>query len=623
LSAAAVRLATWATSGAAFFVLLLFTPTLQAPFLVPKFAALELTASLAWGAFMLRRATTDGPRWSPGISLGVLLVLATSVVAWVATSDGPHGAPYAVAALARWGALFGLACGSSVIADVPEARRQMLGVLTLAASVVSLVGLLQHIGAMPLGIPVISLPGSTFGNRNAAADAMAMSMPLSLGIAEATHRRDARATMYVGLLLQLLYLAVTRARGAWLGAACGASATLWLSRPRWSRTSLSIALAAVLVAALVASVPVRFNPHDAGDYKRYSGVFELFHDGLDAHSTALRTRIGLWRRTLSMVRDHPLFGVGPGNWPVEFPLYAEPDAAREGVLSATLAPRQAHNDTLERAAETGVPGLLALGLLGAGVAVAARRRLRTNDDDVRDMTAGATGGLVALVTLSIAGFPLEAPGTLALSGIALGLVSPSGQADASHADGSGDSARRTVSLGGALVGVLLLAISLVRAERSVRNSGWLATAERMMRRDRGVVRAAEAAEALDHALDARPADYRSQLRYAQVLLRLGESRDSAQAAHRALAIEPNAPNALAALAAAELASGDAKGARREATRALTILHDFPFAYDVRARASELEGDDLSALADREHLIALAASADADTARAARELLRPR
>ena len=89
----------------------------------------------------------------------------------------------------------------------------------------------------------------------------------------------------------------------------------------------------------------------------------------------MRTRLGLWRRTVAMSAEHPLLGVGPGNWPVAFPRYAEPGAMRDGVLTATRAPRQAHDDLLERLAETGIPGLLALGLLGASTATAARRRL--------------------------------------------------------------------------------------------------------------------------------------------------------------------------------------------------------------------------------------------------------
>jgi O-antigen ligase len=343
-------LATLATGGATLFVLLLFAPSLQAPFLVPKFAALELAASLGLVAFALQRASTGRPRWSAPVTLGALLVLATSAVSWAAAAARPHGAPYALEALARWGSLFGIACAASVLDDENEGRRHALEAVMVAAAAVAVLGLLQHIEVNPFPMPVISTPGSTFGNRNLAAEVVAMALPLGLAPIAMARGKAQRWTLAFALALELMYLAVTRARGAWLGAACGLGTTLWVIQLRWSRTSRWVAAAAVVAAVVAVSLPGRYNPRDAGDRKRYSGVVDVVEEGFDSRSTALKTRFGLWRRTWSMIGDRPILGVGPGNWPVEFPRYAEPGATQDGVLSATLAPRQAHNDYLERAA---------------------------------------------------------------------------------------------------------------------------------------------------------------------------------------------------------------------------------------------------------------------------------
>jgi O-antigen ligase/tetratricopeptide (TPR) repeat protein len=72
-----------------------------------------------------------------------------------------------------------------------------------------------------------------------------------------------------------------------------------------------------------------------------------------AQETGLRGRVLLWRDTLRMVLDFPLFGVGLGVWPDLFPRY------RSAPWSAVFF-REAHNDYLEVLAET---GLLGLGLL--------------------------------------------------------------------------------------------------------------------------------------------------------------------------------------------------------------------------------------------------------------------
>jgi O-antigen ligase len=610
-------LATLATSGAALLVLLLFAPSLQAPFLVPKFAALELTASLGILAFAVHRATTGRPRWTRSVTIGTVLVLATSAVSWVAAVASPPGAPYAIAAMARWGSLFGLACGASVLDDAREGRDRALQSVTIAAAMVAAIGLLQHLQVVTLPIPVISRPGSTFGNRNLAAEVIAMALPLGLGAAAGARGRDTRIVMLVALMLELLFLAATRTRGAWIGAACGLGTTLWLAKLRWSRSALALSLGAIVLAGVAASVPGPFDPRDAADRKRYSGVVELLENGFDSHSTALRTRLGLWRRTMSMVHDHPFVGVGPGNWPVVFPRYAEPNATRDGVLSASLAPRQAHNDALERAAESGLPGLLALGLLTAGTTVAVGRRLRTGDD-ARATTAAAAGALVALLALSVTGFPLEMPGTLMLAGLALGLVAPAAVRPRVPAPVSPP---RLVAYAPVVVGLAFLSCAAVRAERNVRGSRWLGTAESALHRDPGLLGAAGALWALEHSLEATPDDFRAHLRTAQMKLRQHHSRESARAAERALALEPYDPNALAALAAAELDAGDPDAARRDAARALALLHDHPFALQLRARAAEQEGDATAAAADRQTLATLAAGAENDdTARAARALL---
>jgi O-antigen ligase len=618
VSRLSIGLATIATSGGVLLVLLLFAPALQAPFLVPKFAALEVSASLGFVAFALHRVTSGSPRWTRSVTIGAWLVLATSAVSWIAASRS-LGAPYAVDAMARLGSLFGLACAASVLDDTPAARRRVLEACTAAAAVVAAVGLLQHVEASPFVIPVISTPGSTFGNRNAAADAIAMALPLGLGVAVRRRGCTARAALFVALALELAFLAATRARGAWLAGGCGLGAAAWLAKPRWSRASVAAACGAAAVAIATASVPGRYNPRDTGDRKRYSGVIDVLEESVDARSTALRTRFGLWRRTAAMVREYPIFGVGPGNWPVMFPRYAEPGATRDGVLSATLAPRQAHDDLLERAAESGIAGLAALGLLAAAATVAARDRLRTGDDETRALSAGAAGALIALVVGGVSGFPLEMPGTIALAGLALGIVGAEDRPDSAPMRAT----RRACAYVLVAISLALLSCAIVRADRHVRGSRWLAVAEREMRRDRASTGTANATRALNLALDATPSNYRAQLRSAQMLSREHRFDESIRAARRALALEPYAPNAWAALAEGELDADDPRAAGRDADEALALLHDYPFALQLRAQAAERTGDVSAAEAARGQLRDLANGPPDDaTVRAARALLQP-
>jgi len=72
-----------------------------------------------------------------------------------------------------------------------------------------------------------------------------------------------------------------------------------------------------------------------------------------------------------MFNDHPVVGVGYGNFEIHYPRYAQSLA-----LDGRSEERQAHSLYLEVAAETGVVGLLAFGLLLAA-ALASVQQART------------------------------------------------------------------------------------------------------------------------------------------------------------------------------------------------------------------------------------------------------
>jgi putative inorganic carbon (HCO3(-)) transporter len=608
---AALSLAAVATGAAAVVVPLIYLPALEAPFVVPKTAVLEVAAALGLLGYAMQLGAERRVRWSAPAALGAALLLATTLLAWAAAP----AAPYAVPALARWGALFGVACGAAVVGGDPQARQRLLEAVAGAAAVVSALGVLQHLELLPLPIPVISAPGATFGNRNLAAEAVAVALPLGCAAAAAA-RPAVRRALAAALVLALLYLAATRARGAWLGAALGLATAALLARPRFTRRQVVLGALAALAAIAAGLLPGRSNPMYAGDAKRFASGADVVQASFDTRSTALRTRLGIWRRGLALVHDHPLVGVGPGNWPVAFPRYAEPGALHDGVLTMWLGPRQAHDDFLERAAETGLVGLAALGFLIAGVAVTLRRRLAATDDHAdRVALAGAAGALVALLGGGLTGFPLEMPGTIALGGVALGLAVAV----------PGGAPRGRVWRAAAVAGAALLLLgAAARGGRQVYGNLWLGGAERALHRDRGRDGAERALATLERAAALTPDSFRVPLRTAQMLLRLQRFGEAVAAARRALALEPLAPNAWATLAAAQLGAGQVAEARGSAAQALALLHEHPFALFTAARAAEAAGDGDAAATSWKQLEAISrdAAADRETASAAREFLGP-
>jgi len=133
-------------------------------------------------------------------------------------------------------------------------------------------------------------------------------------------------------LLALIALGLTLVRGAWLGLAAAIGLLLVLSR----RLALVLPIAGALVVALVADSPFQAR---------------LFST-LDPTESTARERLYFWRAGARMVREAPLFGLGPGAVRRDYPAYKDPEAAR---------PRTSHlhNNLVQIAAERGLLGLAA------------------------------------------------------------------------------------------------------------------------------------------------------------------------------------------------------------------------------------------------------------------------
>ena len=69
-----------------------------------------------------------------------------------------------------------------------------------------------------------------------------------------------------------------------------------------------------------------------------------------------------WGNTLSMIKEHPLLGVGLGNWQFTYPLFMH-SYARDTCFTFKVQVRKTHNDYLQIAAECGLGALFIFLLL--------------------------------------------------------------------------------------------------------------------------------------------------------------------------------------------------------------------------------------------------------------------
>ena len=385
--------------GALFFLApLAFDPWAAEGFTLPKeilsAAALVFLLAIRKSGNWRRVFASRGFRWA---SVFTAWMFASSLV----TARAPGEiVPGGIHWLLLWGAYaWGLGADS-------RQRRKAAFFITAAAVPVSLFALAQALGFKG-GVAWTSefdqRVFSTFGNPNFLAGYLLALLPWALvRIVTAVQPKSRK---YFGIWTALMLGAFTfaRVRGAYIGLGVGVLAALGslvlsgegkaalLRQRRW----LTVALAALMLS-LVALLAQQ------GGLK----TFSLSGD-------TARYRLDTWRVTARMVRDHPWFGVGLGNFKVQYPAYQHQGfAPSDYVQHPYTLTEHTHNEPLQVWAEGGVVGLILLLLMvgtGCGPLVRAAREGSVE-------AVGALGGLAALGVFSLSNFPLQLAPMAVLAG---------------------------------------------------------------------------------------------------------------------------------------------------------------------------------------------------------------
>ena len=278
--------------------------------------------------------------------------------------------------------------------------------------------------------PQAAAPASTFANRNFFAEYAVCALPFSVLALAQTSKPAWRHPMALLVAFNLVALMTTGTRSALLALLCITPAlvgVLWRYRSQlawgqWHKQSL----AAVLITGMVGVLALGSLP---SQHPESLGQTALTRSWLRAASMAEKTvyaegsfsyRSMMWKGTARMLVDNPGLGVGAGAWEVYIPLYQGPSADEEPDYYA-------HNEYLQLLAEYGLPiGGGVLAVLLAYLVIAARHTWRLPIDTAwAPLRASALCSLLALLVVSLAGFPLRLAGTGMLFMLCLALLAAS------------------------------------------------------------------------------------------------------------------------------------------------------------------------------------------------------
>jgi O-antigen ligase len=380
-------------------------------------------------------------------------------------------------------------------------RWPLLAVLVAAIVLASVTSLVQAYGVTSEYFSLNRSPGGTFGNRNFVAHLAAIGAPTLLLLLVLAARARAILASSIGVAILAAALVLSRSRAAMLAVIAGAlvlALGVWVAQRRWRdsriarRYPLAAAFAAVGAAAAIL-LPNTLNWRSDSPYlDTVTGVVN-YREGSG------RGRLVQYGTSLKLAAQHPLLGVGPGNWPVAYPKVAakgDPSIDRDDGMTANPWPS---SDWIAMIAERGIPATLAFALAFIGLAVLALRAMRNSldlDEFLPPLSLLATLAATIVVGCFDASLLLAAP-TLFVFALIGALAPPA--AKRMSIPISTATARGLALVGSALVVALLLSLRSVSQLASM-----------------GMFSSANTIAAYDRAAIADPGSYRIQMRIAEL-----------------------------------------------------------------------------------------------------------
>jgi O-antigen ligase len=230
-------------------------------------------------------------------------------------------------------------------------------------------------------------------DANDLAAVMAMSAPLAMGLIS-REKSWLRKMLWIGAsAVQLLVLVKSGSRGALIALVIGT--IFFVIGQKGSRRFI------FLVLCVLAGIAAWSGASD--NFKRR--ISELLSGTQDYNYTEYTGRKAVWARARVYIMDHPLLGVGVGNFP-----FAEGETCRKNFPDRGCKWSTTHNSWLQSGAELGIPGMiLFILMLLRGARVAWKLwvpRSAPEGMHVPELFAALIGFATAATFLSHAYFPL-------------------------------------------------------------------------------------------------------------------------------------------------------------------------------------------------------------------------
>jgi O-antigen ligase len=283
-------------------------------------------------------------------------------------------------------------------------------VLSVVALVQFIIGLSQFYDGAFTDIPGNFPPYGVMANRNFYGSAQVMLLPFAVYVLYKSSQvwKIIASLALIGIAGSAI---LSQTRSSWIATTVMLVVSLVLviiyspvNRKKWFIGTVIGFAAAILMGVFLISTDQQ------GEFAesikdRTGNMFKIDTASSSSAAGNVSERLKIWRKTMEVIKDNPVMGVGPGNWKITVAKYGS-----EGLVWAKgkYIPDSTHNDYLLVAAESGIPGaLLYFGMWIVIGFAGFKTIMRTKDMDRKIISILVFAGLVGYAFDSMFSFPME------------------------------------------------------------------------------------------------------------------------------------------------------------------------------------------------------------------------
>ena len=252
-------------------------------------------------------------------------------------------------------------------------------------------------------------PAASFANKNLASHFVVMTIPLSFLMFIVTKNKRLSFAYSLVTFFSLWYVIIIAARQAYVAIFVELLViVLFLvfdyvkNNNTFLKSIQHIKIKIITFIFLIFSLFIVSNfSSDGFDLSKGGKLESVAKISLEGGSS----RIPAWKNTIEMIKDHPIAGVGIGQWQEHYPLYYDASAP-DVIFGDTIRLTKAHNEYLEMFANVGIVGFLPLLWIFIIVFKGTWNKLKSNDD--RGRVLAISMGMVGFTVVAFFSFPIWA-----------------------------------------------------------------------------------------------------------------------------------------------------------------------------------------------------------------------